>query len=118
VGSEMCIRDSTRVAHLCQYCHTVIPKKSRCIRQAGVFDGDFFWGYGHADCKELWEELFPIYGDSECGMPFNILEAVAGGEGYPVILECLEPFRGRYPHAVTRIDLRAQIYEIKYGGDN
>ena len=48
--AETIIR-KTRKPHRCEYCQSTIPAGSACRKEAGVWEGDFYAGYGHLDCR-------------------------------------------------------------------
>ena len=62
--AETSIR-KTQKAHGCCHCLSDIPSGSPCVKQSGVWDGEFYSEYSHHDCRALWNEVFSTYGDQD-----------------------------------------------------
>lgn len=105
---------ATRKPHRCDFCMGTIPKGSIAIKQAGKWDGDFYYAYGHRDCVEMWGKSYHVYADYDYGMPHDLLEAIGDGEGTDIVLHELSLWRGQFPHVVTRLEYRIQKSEIAY----
>jgi hypothetical protein len=105
---------ATRKPHACAYCRSSIPKGSAAIKHATLHDGDFHAGYGHVDCVAMWKAAYNTYAASGDGMPYDIKEALAQDEGRDVIDMELAHWRGRFPHVVTRLEMRMQLSDIRY----
>jgi len=112
-------RAETRVArarkpHRCDYCGMTIPKGAAAVKEAGVWDGDFYSAIGHEDCVAFWNEAYTTYADRDGMMAWDLLEAIGGEESDDFFLAEIAPWRGRFPHVVTRLEWRIQKSEIRY----
>ena len=90
--------------HRCDECGRTIPKGVKHHLQKGVFDGAWYTWRVHADCAELyWRANRHYYRWDDDMMrlcDFDISE--------------LEPWRGHFPHAVTRLELGRALAEIEW----
>lgn len=104
----------TRVPHRCDHCGTIIPPGSAAIKWADIWDGDFYHGYVHHDCRALWLEAFDTYCDpEERVMPHDLVEAIEPDETRAITQAAYDSYRGRYPHVICRLELRWQRGDIK-----
>ena len=110
--AETIIRQ-TRTPHRCKYCLSTIPAGSTCQKEVGVWEGDFYAGYGHLDCRALWRDLFTIYSDPYDGMAWDLCEVIGGDESREIVQAEYDHYRGRYPHVICRLELRWQRRDIK-----
>ena len=110
--SEKTIRKS-RKPHRCEYCGGTIPKGSTCMKEAGVWEGSFYTIYGHQDCRDLWLEVFLIYGDPYDGMASDLGEVIGGDEPREIVQAEYDHYRGHYPHVICRLELRWQRGDIR-----
>lgn len=101
-----------RKPHRCDYCGSKIPKRVSHYKEAGVWEGDFYTIRGHHDCRALWLDVFSIYGDPYDGMPLDLCEVIAGDEGREIVQAEYNLWRGHYPHAICRLELRWQRGDI------
>lgn len=70
----------TRKLHWCEHCHLEIPKGSTCEKDAGVFEGDFYSVYAHAECHE---EYIRINSEAfDDWLPLDEYEWESGEEGH------------------------------------
>lgn len=103
-----CQTDTTPVArkdHICQECGCTIPKGTKHHLQKGVVDGSWYSWRVHSDCAELYWKLNKDLGASWYD------------DYYPLSEFCIsetEYLRGRFPHAVTRLELRRELREIAW----
>lgn len=100
---------ASRKQHRCEYCRCMIPTGASYCRLAGEYEGVFFSVSGHVDCCDMWNAAYPVYAEYSEGMPFDLYEAVCGDEARDYALYELGQWRGQFPHAVCRIELRLQI---------
>ena len=92
--------------HHCVYCRRTIPAGTKYLAMAGKWQGEFYSGKGHIDCRDLWNSLCDGWGDPYEGMAWDICEVFAeAGETVEAQL-ALNARRGLYPHAVNRIEFR------------
>ena len=83
---------TSRKTHICDVCGTTIPSRSRYLKSSGVFDGMWWDAKAHEDCAEM---------------------HVHHNDGRSEDDQCddyyLDEYRGYWPHAVCRIELRKQL---------
>ena len=101
-----------RKSHHCDYCGSAIPVGSPSVKIAQIWDGDFNSNRGHVDCVDLWDMAFNDHGDCNDGMDIDLSEAIGGDECRAIKQECLDAYRGYFPHAICRIELRWQRGDI------
>lgn len=109
--SEITVK-SGRKAHHCDYCGGTIPKGAPSIKSAQIWEGDFYSHRGHVDCVALWKRAFHDHGDPWEGMGIDLAEAIGGDECREIKQECLDAYRGYFPHAICRLELRWQRGDI------
>lgn len=93
-----------RKNHTCQECGCVIPKGVKHYVQVNVYDGQISRWRVHSDCASLYWKI-------------NTDWKFQWGEAFPLsefTNEELSPYRGRFPHAVTRLELRRELSEIRW----
>ena len=103
------VREATPVArktHRCDDCQRFIERGTR-YRRAFIVDGGDAWSWvSHQDCADLaWavhQESHGRYADEEEMTPLIDEEP-----------EYLDAFRGKFPHAVCRVEYSHQIAEIR-----
>ena len=96
---------TARTPHRCVYCRSAIAVGASYVKLAGRWQGDFFTGKGHQDCRELWNSLFGDWAHDE-GMDWNICEVFTESDEIRATQEALNSRRGLFPHAVNRIEFR------------
>jgi hypothetical protein len=99
-----------RVSHRCAHCRCAIPAGSQYIKIAGRWQGDFYSGKAHHDCRNLWNELYADWSDPWGGMPWDIPELFSESGDVGGVQAELDARRGFVPHAVTRIELRLRWF--------
>jgi hypothetical protein len=85
-----------RKPHRCEECGRTIPKGMAYLRQTNTDGGDIWTYKAHLDCRDLGDVV-----RSECHMwcdDWMPLREIAQDTGY------IEQHRGRFPHAVCRIE--------------
>ncbi|WP_370303568.1 hypothetical protein [Pseudooceanicola sp.] len=96
-----------RKPHRCEECGRTIEKGQRYLRQSNT-DGAQVWTYkAHEDCAALsqaYRTHHRLWGD--------------GGDWYPMLDlaeddHLIGDWRGRFPHAVCRLELRAELRAIE-----
>lgn len=65
--------NKTRKYHRCHLCELDIPKGSKCLYEAGKYDGEFFNRYSHNECAKLWSDMNSSahYWDDNEWIPFR-----------------------------------------------
>ena len=96
---------TARKAHRCDYCGSRIPVGTVYAKMVGKWEGEFYEGKGHADCRDLWSALYDEWAYDE-GMPWDISEVFVESGEIHAAQEALDTQRGRFPHAVNRIEFR------------
>lgn len=101
-----------RKHHQCFHCYRSIALGEEHRRMFLKHDGEAYTLRFHFDCDQLW-----IAYDRDVG-------AEDWGEGYAPIADdwtesgefqnLCDHYRGRFPHAITRLELNEQIGEIQY----
>lgn len=93
-----------RKDHQCQECGCVIAKGTEHYVQVNVWDGDISRWRVHSDCAALYwranEKHICTWDDAYELSDFSIDE--------------LEEFRGFFPHAVCRQELRREISDLRW----
>lgn len=107
----------TRKPHRCTFCRHIIPAGSPATTRTGSWEDDFYSDYGHADCIRMWDTIFPVYADPSDGMAFDLLDAIGEGENDAFLEEELNIWRGKFPHAVTRLEYLMQKNAVAYADD-
>lgn len=80
--------------HRCHVCGATIPAGTTCHKQTGIFEGEPYAWKAHTDCAGLhWK----INRDNYCFYG----EAI---DVYEMDFETIKPYRGKFPHAVCRIE--------------
>ena len=92
--------------HRCEYCRSVIPAGVQYVAMAGKWQGYFFHGKGHLDCRELWNSLYNDWADCAEGMAWNICEVFLETGECIEAQHALNARRGLFPHAVNRVEFR------------
>lgn len=95
-------------AHQCFHCYRMIEPGARYGYQTNKYDFVYTLRW-HIDCEEMAEKVrdpSDHYDDEGWGPLRDDL--VYSGE-YP---ECLEDWRGEYPHVVCRMELTDQLREV------
>lgn len=82
----------SRKSHRCEICGTEIPSRTKYLKSWGVFDGRWWEAKAHHDCADM--HAHHNRGRSEDDQCDDYY---------------LDEYRGRWPHAVCRIELRQQI---------
>lgn len=100
---------TARKPHCCAYCHQTIPAGARYVKMAGKWEGDFFSGRGHIDCRELWLALYDGWAWDE-GMPWDITEVFTESGEIGEAQQALNAQRGFFPHAVNRIEFALRYW--------
>jgi hypothetical protein len=92
-----------RKVHRCEHCSSDIPKGTVYLKQFCVDGGDA-WGFkSHKDCHELACALASQDGwDTYDGVP-TLSDYEADTGVFP------DHFRGKFPHAICRLELRKQL---------
>ena len=83
-----------RKAHRCDVCGTTIPRGMVYLKSTGVYDGAWWETLAHEDCAEM--HIHHNDGRSEDDQCDDYY---------------LDEYRGHWPHAVCRIELRQQLRE-------
>lgn len=96
---------TARKTHRCEYCRSTIPVGTQYVRMAGKWEGDFYNGSGHIDCRQLWLALYDEWAWDE-GMAWDICEVFTESGEILAAQEALDAQRGFLPHAVNRIEFR------------
>jgi hypothetical protein len=96
---------TARKPHRCEYCRQTIPAGERYAKMAGKWEGDFYAGKGHLDCRGLWLELYNDWSWDE-GMPWDIAEVFTESGEMLEAQSALDAKRGFFPHAVNRIEFQ------------
>ena len=88
---------AARKTHRCDVCGCDIPKGTIHHYQTSIFDGAYSSWRTHSDCAEMhWHHNKDRSPDDQCD---DYL-----GYGY----------RGHWPHAITRIELRSELAERRW----
>jgi len=101
-------------AHRCDHCGHMIPPGVPHIAESGVWDGEFYTMRAHQDCADLWAEAFNTYGDYSDGMPHDLMECIEPDESRDLVQAAYDHYRGRYPHAICRLEYRWQKVDIAH----
>jgi hypothetical protein len=103
--SFSCVTTHTaRKVHRCEYCRGSIPIGTRHVKLAGKWEGDFYSGRGHEDCRQLWHALYNEFAGDE-GMAWDLPEVLTDWMPHEA-QQSLDAQRGYFPHAVNRIEFR------------
>lgn len=103
---------TARKHHRCDHCRGWIAPGETYIREVGKWEGKRYAIKGHSDCRALWNEAFPTYGDPYDGMPHDLAEAIGGDESRETIEHEYNLWRGHYPHVICRLELRWQRGDV------
>lgn len=72
-----------RKDHRCVWCPEVIVKGSPCVRQVGIFEGDFQFSRYHPECWEAAGRYFNE-GEAECFEPHSFKRGTTQeADGFP-----------------------------------
>lgn len=91
--------------HRCNYCRSTIATGTPYLKIAGRWQGDFYSGKGHQDCRALWHRLYFDWAHDE-GMDWNLAEVLTESCERVKAAEALNFWRGDFPHAVNRLEFR------------
>lgn len=100
-------KTKARKHHTCGMCGRTIPKGTTYLRQAGVYDGDFYSNKAHEDCAEMWQRVYHDFCYDE-GMPWDFKEVLQDGFSAEEAQESLDDYRGYFPHVVCRLEFRLE----------
>lgn len=98
---------TSRKHHICNMCGGTISPGAQYWRMAGKWEGDFFAGKAHTDCRDMWNAAYPIYADMYGdGMCWDLHDAIVGDECPDIMAVEFNAWRGRFPHVICRMELR------------
>lgn len=98
----------SRKTHKCEMCRRGIPKGSAYLRIAGSGSDGFYNGKAHADCNEMWQQIYADLDHSD-GMEWDLLEAMDDCLSAAEMQETLDSYRGHFPHVVCRLEYRLSL---------
>lgn len=97
---------TARTPHRCAHCRCQIAAGSAYVKMAGRWQGDFYSGKAHPDCRALWSALYADWSDPWDGMGWDLAEVFLDCGDKEATQDALDAQRGFLPHAVNRIELR------------
>jgi hypothetical protein len=100
--------NKTAKQHMCQYCGVQIKAGLAAVKVAGLSDGDFYHGYGHADCVAMWHKAYAEFADPYDGMGWDLAGVLSQDEGREALMLELSGWSGAFPDVVARIAGRYQ----------
>lgn len=96
--------------HRCDFCRGLIRVGQRYERIAGFYE-DFYTGAGHSDCYAFWCAIYREVDYTEDGLPWDLAEIFTDWIDCQLSAQqLLDRMRGRFPHAVCRLEFKLRAW--------